>query len=778
MRALLTKIRGDLRRRRLQACIIALIVAMATGVGTLALELLNESSAPYTRAFEQYQGAHLTVFFDTSLVTPDQLAATTHLAQVTASAGPWQTINTPLEFGAHKSIVNLIARADPGGGVDRLLITNGRWATQPGEIVLTRSFAQSLNLRVGDKARALSGPDRPQLTVVGEVADIDEGPAGNFNPQFAWVQPVQFAAIASSGAKPTDMMVYRFHDAATDAAMQQRSQEIAAAVPPNAVSGSYTHLLIQQVYGLATTLTLTFLLAFSIFALGAASLIVANLVSGAVLTSRRVIGVVRALGFTPGQVVTTFVGQMLAPAFIGCLIGVPLGVLGSRPLVSSSADALGLPAPSGLDPVAPILATVGGLLIVAVAAAVPALRAGLLRPVDAISPVAPIGRHQRSRLGGLLQRARLPLPVTLGARDSFVRPVRGILTTVAVVIGVATLVFAFGVRATFQQIGTNRGLLGIADVNIARYGSYPDRQLMATLNAQPETREIQAFTFFNLTIPQLSSPVTGLAERGAPGPHGVPVLAGRWVQGSGEIIGGPAFFKESHLKIGDTIVGSLWGKPVTLRLVGEYFGFDNFGRSVRIDWSSLAAVDPSAQPDTYLVNLRPGASVTAFTQRVAATAPDFLDVTSSQSNVAASIIGTLDTVLAALAIILAAIAIAGVFNTLLLTSYERVRDTATLKALGMTPGQVIGMVVSSACVIGLLGGVVGVPLGVWLHQALLTLMGSAIGESLPAQYTHSNYNVALLPLLALAGLLVAVLGAALPAWLAARAPVAEVLRAE
>ncbi|HKV85853.1 MAG TPA: FtsX-like permease family protein, partial [Ktedonobacterales bacterium] len=198
----------------------------------------------------------------------------------------------------------------------------------------------------------------------------------------------------------------------------------------------------------------------------------------------------------------------------------------------------------------------------------------------------------------------------------------------------------------------------------------------------------------------------------------------------------------------------------------------------RVDWSTYSQAVPTAQPDYYLVNLIPGANAATYSQRVGATAPDFLDVSSSPSNVASSVIGVLDTVLAALAAILAAIAVAGVFNTLLLTSHERVRDTATLKALGMAPGQVIGMVVSSACVIGLIGGVLGVPLGVWLRGVLLKLMGSAIGENLPSQYLRSNYSPALLPALALVGLLVAVIGSVLPAWLAARAPVAEVLRAE
>ena len=185
MRALVTKIAGDLRRRRLQATVVFLIVALATGVGTVAIELLNDSSAPYTRAFEQYQGAHLSVFFHQSLVTPEQLVATTQLPEVTASAGPWQTVQVPVEYGAQKTLVQVIARPDPGGPLDRLPLTAGRWAARSGEIVLTHSFAQSIGVGIGSHLNALSGADRPELIVVGEVADIDEASAAEFNPQFA-----------------------------------------------------------------------------------------------------------------------------------------------------------------------------------------------------------------------------------------------------------------------------------------------------------------------------------------------------------------------------------------------------------------------------------------------------------------------------------------------------------------------------------------------------------------------------------------------------------------
>jgi putative ABC transport system permease protein len=68
--------------------------------------------------------------------------------------------------------------------------------------------------------------------------------------------------------------------------------------------------------------------------------------------------------------------------------------------------------------------------------------------------------------------------------------------------------------------------------------------------------------------------------------------------------------------------------------------------------------------------------------------------------------------------------------------------------------------------------------GIWLHEELLSAMGAVVGEALPSQLTSGAYSVAVTPLLALGGIAVAVIGAALPAWLAVRQPVAEVLRAE
>ena len=131
-----------------------------------------------------------------------------------------------------------------------------------------------------------------------------------------------------------------------------------------------------------------------------------------------------------------------------------------------------------------------------------------------------------------------------------------------------------------------------------------------------------------------------------------------------------------------------------------------------------------------------------------------------------------------LAVVLVAIAVAGVFNTVVLNTREKVRDVAILEAVGMGPRQVVAMVVASASGLGLVAGLLGIPLGLVLHARVLDLMGQvASGTGIPPGF----YDVIAhreLPALALAGVIVAAAGAWLPARWAARAHMAEVLQAE
>jgi len=122
--------------------------------------------------------------------------------------------------------------------------------------------------------------------------------------------------------------------------------------------------------------------------------------------------------------------------------------------------------------------------------------------------------------------------------------------------------------------------------------------------------------------------------------------------------------------------------------------------------------------------------------------------------------------------------VAGVFNTVILTTREKVRDVAILKAVGMAPRQVVAMVVSSVVALGLVAGIIGIPLGLLLHALVLTFMArAASGSDIPPSF-FDLINHAELPLLGLAGVIIAALGAWAPAQWAASSGVVEVLQTE
>ncbi len=110
-------------------------------------------------------------------------------------------------------------------------------------------------------------------------------------------------------------------------------------------------------------------------------------------------------------------------------------------------------------------------------------------------------------------------------------------------------------------------------------------------------------------------------------------------------------------------------------------------------------------------------------------------------------------------------------------SRERRRDLGMLKSIGMTPAQVIVMVVTSMTALGALGGLLGIPLGIIAHRLVVPAMASGAQIDLP-DFMLDVYPAGLLALLVLAGILIAAAGAYVPARSAARTTIAEVLHNE
>jgi putative ABC transport system permease protein len=776
MTAVLLKAVRDLRRRRLQAAVIFVTTLLAVGTGTIALTLIAQTRDPYQLAFDAQKGAHLKVGFD-GRVDPSRLAGTPALIGSSAYAGPYRATDIQFQTGGHKYAVTTIARDNPGGDVGQLRITSGHWPSSDREIALTRSFADLNHISIGERLKVVSVPQEPILTVVAEVVDIDELRADVGGVQHAWVLGTAIAPLTAKDAL-FYLMDYRFASDPTSAQLQAYVDTLRASLPPDSVTSSTTYIFVRTVFHVSTEILTGVLVAFSVFALAATAAIVANLVTGIVISAYREIGIMKAVGFTPLQVIGVFVLQILVPAAAACIIGIPIGTILSQPLLASNSQALGLAYLPSFSPALDVLALAGALLIVATAAVVPAFRAGRLKPAAVIANAAAPRGHSGRWLRNLASRTRLPRPVVLGLGEAAARPVRAILTLLAIVLGVATVVVALGEARSFNKIYTYEGHIGKVDVVVAKSPALADTDATQLINSQPETTRLVAQTAATVTVLGIAEPVNTLAFRGDSASLGYLLSPGRWFNGPGEVVANRGFARDAHLNLGDAFSATVHGHPLKLRIVGEVFDFTAGpgGHVLMLDWSTITPAAPDLTPSSYMVTLKPGSNVDAYVRRLAAAQRELLDVQPNSTGNTA-FLTVIAGVLFGIAGIVALIAVAGIFNTLLLSTRERVRDTATLKTLGMSPRQVIGMVGTSAAFLALLGGLVAVPAGVALYRVLFDQLSSLGGNITPLAFydVFAPWELIAIPL---AGVVVAIAAAMVPGRWAARTNVVEVLRAE
>ena len=770
-------VRGGLGRRRVQAVVIGLVLLASTAASVLALGLIVDSRAPFDHAFAAQHGADVTAAVS-SRVPPAELAATTRLPEVTAAAGPFNEVLVQSEQGGQPNPpMALVGRASPGGPTDDLTLQAGHWATRPGQVVMASdpSPGEEMFMSLGSKIVVTGVPGKPTLTVVG-TADSVTSTAGG------WVVPAEISSLRALGLPAVSQMLYRFQSAGSAAAITSDMAAVSAKLPRGAVVGTQSWLSIQTQESGNIAPFVPFLVAFGVIGLVMSVLIVANVVSGAVVSGYQRIGVLKSIGFTPGQVVAAYAGQVAVPAVVGCVIGTVLGNLMAAPLLSKAANVYGvgsLIVPAWVDVAVPLTM----LVLAGLAAVLPSLRAGRLSAVQAIAA----GRAPRQGHGQaahrLLGRLRLPRPVTMGLAAPFARPARTAMTLVAILLGATAVTFAVGLSTSLNRVvqgldqnGAQPVQIYPASQNVFSIDAAGQRTIETALRAQPGTLHYVAETDGMVTVAGLSQQVHLTAFAGNSSWTGYPLIAGHWFTGPGQIVVPTGFLNVTGKSVGDMVTMTFGSKQIPVRIVGEIFSTEHRGVSMITDWKTVASADPSlAQPSQYDVDLRPGTSATAYAQALNnRLGPSYGTAVNSRGS---QVVDLMLGLIGALTLMLAAVAGLGVLNTVVLNTRERVHDLGVFKAVGMTPRQTIAMVLCWVAGVGLAAGVIGVPAGIVVHNYVLPVMASSANLGLPASYLHV-YATWEVSALALAGLVIAAAGALLPAGWAARIRTASALRTE
>jgi putative ABC transport system permease protein len=782
---------GLFRRRLVQTTVIFVVLAASAAAATLGLSLLTNANEAFQNGFAAHHEADVAVSIDAAHVTSAQLAKTAHVPGVTKAAGPYPEVTIALQGsggsgrsrggGGSSGPMMTVGRASPGGPLDDLIVNQGHWPAGPGQIAVAvyRGFLPP----IGSKVTVTSAPGRPQLTVVGYA-----GSAARYGD--AWVTPAQAAALGQPGTAAAGQMLYTFSQAGTAQQISADITALKAALPAGAITSYQSWLGSAGQTHAESSINAPFVVAFAILALVMSVLIVANVVSAAVVAAYRRIGVLKSIGFTPVQVTAAYVAQAGVPAAAGCVTGIVLGNLWVVPMLNKAARLFKAGAqhvPLWINVTVPL----GMCVLSGLAALVPALRAGRL------SAVAAIAAGQAPWAGGgytahrLLGQVALPRPVTIGLAAPFARPARSAATAAAIMVGVIAVILAVGLDSSLAK-ANQVSSLGTGQVTVSPASSGPlqqnltasqARQAAAALRAQPGTaRYVAEATGGGTGLPGQypAVGVTGLPILGVTAYDGDSawlgwnMISGRWCHRPGEVDVNTSFLTQTGLSVGRKVTLSVNGKPVGARIVGQVFN-PNLP-SVFTSWQTLGGAAAGLTVSSYDVGLSPGVSPHAYALALRRDLGAGFTVAAGQGG--GAITNLADTsLIRLLTLLVAVLAGLGVLNSVLMVTRERVHDLGIYKALGMTPRQAIAMVVCWVIAPAIAAAIIAVPAAMILHSVTMQAIGHHADTGIPASIL-AIYRPAELLLLALSGLVIAAAGALLPAIWAAASKTVTALRAE
>jgi hypothetical protein len=445
-------------RRPVQTVVVFVVLTMATTAALVALTLASTPTSAFQAVSTRYHVADLAVTIDATKVTSAQLAKTSRLPRVTKAVGyPATTVSivipaTPgYRGGAPVSgPLTLVGRAGRSGPLDDITQKSGRWPTRPGEIDDNDLSGTRGSVGQLTTITVTSLPSRPKLAIVG----WGSLPAQD-DTQNAWTVPGEITALEQAGAPRQEQVLYAFSHAATAAQVSADLAELRAALPAGAIVGYATALGSASLNAMGGGIHASSAIPYAIMALLLAVVIIAAVAAVAVTAGYRRIGVLKSIGFTPAQIAATYLTQLGMPALAGALAGTALGNRWVLPLIQQrSLFKVTVAVPVWIN----IAVPAGMLALTGLAALVPAVRAGRLSAMQAITAAqAPRAGHGHAA-HRLAARLPLPRPVTAGLAAPFTRPSRSAATLATITIGLTAAVLAMGLSAQITKIVVSIGV--------------------------------------------------------------------------------------------------------------------------------------------------------------------------------------------------------------------------------------------------------------------------------------------------------------------------------
>lgn len=523
---------------------------------------------------------------------------------------------------------------------------------------------------------------------------------------------------------------------------------------------------------------------FSVLGAALSSFLVANTMLAVMAEESTQIGIIKSLGGQRRHVVATYLGYSAILGLVGTLSGLVAG-LGIGLGISRYLTGLtGLQQP-GLS-VAPReigLALLVGAFVTIAATTLPALHGAGQR-------IAPLLRSSGVRSEYRLPFVRrLTAPVAamsptlaVGVRNVMRRPGRTIMTlivvTVAVAAFIATQALSRSVSTTVDELYALYG----TDVWVS-FRQPVNEGYVHELAKSPEVVSAETWTSATGAIGSTRTDIWGMPDNNPL--YSYRLVAGEWVSpgNPANVVLSKNLADQINATVGQQRVLDVGNQTATIRIVGivndssTYLGSTTTGKVFMTTSDVNRLIGIGNRADIFALKLASSEpafvdqAITAIEERNRDYGPVTLAAYADQES-ARRAIDILTLMLNAMVIVVAAVGLIGIANTLLINITERRREFGVLRTLGAKSAHLVAILVSEGIMLASIGLVAGLAVGYPLAHILVDITSAELFE---LSFHLSAWNV--LATFALALLAVAAVST-LPGILAARIRPIQVLRYE
>jgi len=733
----------NLSREWLRSLLILITIMLATLLFLTSLSSLNGFSKPIDDMLSNQRASHALLDFDTRIYDPVTIASWWQSQRGVQSVSPLLphvvTPGRPVykgkELGSYFKLTEAPVRPM---AQDHLVFIEGAARPYPsnGEIWLPSSAARSANIHTGDVLEIPTSQGARALTVSGIVVDPHYS-SGFVNPERAWVGPGELAFMFPASSLHSYTIGIRLESPDEFAGLWNAFNESLG----SSFSGSLlSYDKVVSSYSFMVRMLGMLLLVFAAVSLLLALFIISSTISSEILSSYRTFGILKSLGYTPGNVVSIFQVQFLVLS----LFAVPLGVWGSYHasdwLIRLMLQSIGTAGIEGgfLNPA--ILTFVSIPLLIVGAAGLAGKKAGKVKPASAIRFGAPEASVHRSPVH--IQLARyLPIALVITLKNLATVSRRQLFDFASILATAFVLMFSVNVYHSITLTDQNLPFWGLdgADVTVRRatgiFGlSYSS--LMEYLRADSKVKFVAGYGSQSVTLPNRD----GFTERdlnghvidGSLDEMGYINLLGQNPQADDEISIGMTIAKDYEVGVGDRFPMVVLGQPLEFTVSGIFQGTTNSGYWYRTTADSVRRANPQFEPNSFLVVLRDGVDRDAYMSELEAQLGQAVDTEPSEKLVQtqlSAIVRNLGLVLGFLSITFVLVSAVSIANSTAIGIFEARRQLGIFKALGFTQPQVRFIIIGKSGITGLLAVGVGAILCWMLAEPIMSALMAQVGMS-------------------------------------------------